>query len=188
VVVDHLKDRIGRNNVAIVYIYFDYNDSINQTAEKVIRCILKQFLSQMKDIPEDVESLYDHSNRHSVTPDFRSLSSLVGVCLRSFSSSFLLLDGLDECNSLEMKKLVMSVKQFGARATKVFSTCRPHIANLEANFESTSSLEIIAHEDDIRNYLSHRMDEEWRLSDRLRFETIEQLVSGAQGMFASISN
>lgn len=178
--IDHLSNSVGQGNVAIEYIFFDYKNHRIQTADVVIRCILKQVLCQMEHIPEEVESLFNHCHRYSATPDFESLSSLINVCLKNFTRSFILLDALDEFNAVELEKLVASLKQVTDSTTKLFCTSRPHIAHV-GNWAETKSIEIFAHEDDIRNYLAYRMDQEWKLNDRLRSEAIGQLVANAQG-------
>jgi hypothetical protein len=88
---------------------------------------------------------------------------------------------LDECNSLELEKFLRSLKQLRDRNIKLLCTSRPHITDIDNWVEMTSSLEIFAHDDDIRNYLSHRMDKEWKFSDRLQRQVMEQLLINAQG-------
>jgi hypothetical protein len=135
----------------------------------------------MEHIPNEVELLYNQCNRYSVTPDFTSLCSLIDICLGNFTCSFILLDALDECNSLELEKFLRSLKQLRDRNIKLLCTSRPHITDIDNWVEMTSSLEIFAHDDDIRNYLSHRMDKEWKFSDRLQRQVMEQLLINAQG-------
>jgi hypothetical protein len=139
----------------------------------------------MEVLPPEFEALYDQCTRTSKTPDESSLITLADVCLGHFSSTFLLLDALDECRSMELRRLVIWVRELRKRATKVLCTCRPHTAHFEKQLEATSNLEISAHDDDIRNYLAFKMDEEWGLSERLRVKAIEELVKGAKGMCAS---
>lgn len=141
----------------------------------------------MDHIPPDAEEVYDQSTRYSITPDFLKLSSLLDGCLENFSSTFLLLDALDECDDLQLKKLLPTIKQMRSKSTRVFCTCRPHIAHIEGQLDASGSIEIFAHEDDVRNYLTHRMNEEWRLSEGIRQHTMNEILKGVKGMYISTS-
>lgn len=107
-----------------------------------------------------------------------------------FSSVYVMLDALDECNSETLEDTISLIHQFEKFGIKVFCTFRPII-----DFQGVRRLEaqtihsIEAHDKDVRNYLSIRLNKEWRHSNK-RFlpKIIDQLAEGAKGKSVSLFN
>lgn len=59
IVIEHLSLH-GQENVAVLYLYFDYIDHQNNTPRHILRSLLKYVVSQL-DIPPHVVQIYEYS-------------------------------------------------------------------------------------------------------------------------------
>jgi hypothetical protein len=162
--------------MCIAYIYFDYKNMKEQTADNVIRVLLKQLLLPLDSIPCDLQSVYDRRHLNILSKVFlvRQLLSTSAI----FHSVYIVLDGLDECNSTTFCDMVNLVRLFKESGIKVFCTFGPTI-NL-GDLLDVPTYSISAHEDDVRNYLSIRLTE--GLYDQsFQKQIIDRLVKRAEG-------
>lgn len=166
--------------------YFDYKDQQNQTAEKVVRSLLKQLLSSLPldGFPYEIEAAFEASNNGStLTPDMSTLTEMFVTACGHFSAVFVMIDALDECNPEQLENVFSLIGAFrAAPSVKVFCSSRPHVARISEQFVGDAVLRILAHDCDLENYLSKRLGNEWKLSPHLKTEIKERLISRAEGM------
>src|SRR6266496_4279901 len=62
-VIDDIASGMFTQNICVAYVYFDYKSSSLQTADNVVRSLLKQLLCRINLIPRDLEDLYDDCTR-----------------------------------------------------------------------------------------------------------------------------
>jgi len=176
-----------QSNAAIAYVYFDYKNREAQTADYVVRTILKQLLVQLDVIPRDLEAVYDDCCSQFKQPE-KSLyiRQLLSVKAR-FSSVYILLDALDECTDATLENIVNLVCQLKDSGVRVFSTFRPNLIGLGDQLNVSVMHSIYAHNEDIRNYVSIQLDEKWCHNKCFKPQIINQLAKGAEGKSVSIS-
>lgn len=97
-VVENVLNREPFNpSSAVLYFYFDFNDSSKQKHEKMIRSLLAQTLRYCIDVPRQLESLYSSCMEGGWQPTCEALSEALHQTMASFEESFIILDALDEC-------------------------------------------------------------------------------------------
>jgi hypothetical protein len=160
--------------------YFDYNNREKQTGEDVIRSLLKQILLPSKLIPHDIESVYDDFDTHHKHPDISIFTRQLLSISSKFSSIYIIIDALDECSSETLNEILTFIQQFKNSGVRVFCTSRRHITNLGDKLE-TSIIPIEADNEDVRNYLTIRVNQEWCHNEGFRERIIDRLTQSAKG-------
>jgi hypothetical protein len=166
---------------AIAYIYFDFKNQEAQTVDKVVRTLLKQLLLHSDSIPPDLGEVYDDCHSRPQSPDRDFFNRQLVSTAATFSSVYILLDALDECTSATLEDLIILIRKLKGHGIKVFCTFRPNLIDLGERLNIPTIQFIGAHDEDIRNYLSIRLNKEWRHAKSLREKVIDPLVKGAHG-------
>jgi len=94
-------------------------------------------------------------------------------------------DALDECSSATREDTITLLQLFKDSGIKVFCTFRPNLIDLRDRFDVPTIHSISAHDEDLKNYLSIRLNTEWRHALCLREPIIDRLVQGAKGKSVS---
>ena len=102
-VIDYLKENLNSPKETVLFYYFDYTDQVNQTLEKLAVCLLRQMLCTANYIPKEIQAVYDDCAKRCGSPDFESLSRLLDLCSRRFSTIHLVFDALDESQQSKLK-------------------------------------------------------------------------------------
>jgi len=103
----------------------------------------------------------------------------------TFSSVYIILDALDECSIRTLEELIVLIRKLKDHGVKVFCTFRPNLIDLGKCLNIPTIQSIRAHDEDIRNYLSIRLNKEWRHAKSLREQVMDPLVKGAHGKWIS---
>ena len=103
----------------------------------------------------------------------------------SLASVHILLDALDECTSRTLEDVIALIHQLKDPNVKWFCTFRPILNDLGERLNILIIHSIDAHDEDLRNYLSIRLNKEWRHAKILRERDIEPLVKDAHGKSVS---
>ena len=171
-------------SVRPLYIFFDYKDDQNQTAEKVIANLLRQLISSIQIIPSDLETEYDRVKNGSPRP---VLSVFINLFIKyAKSASFIVLfDAFDEC---KQQGVILSqlVRQMYNSGIKVFITHRPHVLqNTKADFNECTVMEIRARREDVQNYTAQQLDMEEKtkhLAETFKDTIIKEISAQANDM------
>ncbi|KXG49201.1 uncharacterized protein PGRI_030710 [Penicillium griseofulvum] len=186
ILVEDLTTRFGDNpNVGIAYIYCNFNRRDEQQAQDLLSSLLKQLSQQRTTIPDVVKDIYKRYKTESKHPKFEKISNALQSVVSMYSKVFIVIDALDECESTCRTRVLGEIMKVhaGARAN-VFATSRP--TEIHDLFKAGETLEIRAHEDDVRRYLDGNM---FRLpgfvnrSPTLQEEIMAVISHHVQGMF-----
>lgn len=96
-----------------------------------------------------------------------------------------MLDALDECTHGTLEDIINLICQFQCAGIKVFCTSRPIFVDLRDRLNISTIHSIVAHEEDITNYLSRRLNKEWRHNGCFLEEIIDRLAGDAKGKLVS---
>ena len=161
-IVDRLCDHAGGQNTAVSCFYFDFAARKEQSATKILGSLVKQMVSGMEKIPEEISRAFQEQKR-TVGGRKPQLVDLVGM-LQAIASSrptFMCIDALDECAGVERLKLLDSLKEVLEQSPgiRIFVTGRPHI---RAEIESRLAGKVIGvpvspTRGDIKMYLKVRL-------------------------------
>ncbi|KAI0894029.1 hypothetical protein F4806DRAFT_503784 [Annulohypoxylon nitens] len=106
-ILEQVKNDTERTGIA--YIYCVYSDK-TQSARNFVRILLHQICTLTKEIPKNLESLYQDSTNKD-TPTSPSLDELEGVLIteiRKFHKFYLIVDALDECQKNDRNPLELN--------------------------------------------------------------------------------
>jgi len=182
-VVDRLCDQARGQNTAVACFYFDFAARKEQSATNVLGSLLKQIVSGMGIIPEEISRAFqEHKNaiggRGLQVRDIVKMLQAITCSLRTV----VCIDALDECAAVHRVKLLNSLKQILDKSpgTRVFITGRPHIrAEIEKRLHKrVTSLSIGSSKDDIIGYLRVRLDEDETpdaMDESLEVDILEQI-------------
>ena len=111
-VVDRLYDRTRGQHLAVTCFYFDFAARKEQTATSMLGSILKQVISGMERVPEDLWWALQEQKK-AVCGRKPQLGDIV-IILQLITSSkltFIVIDALDECTAVERFRLFESLKE-----------------------------------------------------------------------------
>ena len=164
-VIDSLCDRARGQNAAVACFYFDFAAQKEQSPASVLGALLKQVVSGLKEIPEEIAQAY--GNRKDEIGGRRlGLADIIKMLQITFfeKRTFICLDALDECVPGNRVKLLHSLSQVLQKSpgTRIFVTGRPQVRP-EVGRRLTgkiTSLSISPRKDDVIRYLHTRLGED----------------------------
>ena len=187
-------------NVSISFAYCDYKDRSNQTTVNLISSLVKQMVSQQKDMPQEVVNLYAAHDQGQRSLSLAEYLSLLSSFTESFRRSFILIDALDEhfTNQDEEDVLQLPLLQELLKLQKhrnaskgytLFFTSRENHVIREQLAES-GRLDIRAADADIESYIRWRIanPSQFRFANKIQEDAeladtiVERVIEKAQGM------
>ena len=163
--IDTLCDREGEQSATVACFYFDFAAQNDQSPVSTMGALLKQVVSGLEEIPEEVSRAYQKQKRVLGGRGPR-LSDIVKMLQTTTSKerTFICIDALDECVPEHRVKLLNSLNQMLEKspATRIFVTGRPHIRPDIARCLAgrVTSLPISTKRDDIVRYLHSRLEQD----------------------------
>ena len=199
--VDNLSCLIesSEEKVGVAYLYADYQDQEAQTLAHILGSLLKQFLFglSIKGIqwPEKVRNSLERIRTNGKAPSKDNLLKLLGFTLEQLDRAFLCIDALDQFEANTRGELLREISNLLKSSTcgslRVFLTGRKHI-KVEVEFRevSGSSVEIYAHDEDIRLYLGKKIADDANpesMDEALQKQIEDSLVEQSKRMWVKTS-
>ena len=200
IVVESLQKMFAGENVSISFAYCDYKDRTNQTTVNLISSLVKQIVSQQKDMPVEVVNLYSAHGHGQRSLSLKNLLSLLSSFPSSFRRSFILIDALDEHftnedeeNALQLtlleELLKLQKQRSGFEGYTLFFTSRENHV-IQEHLAGSVRLDIRAADSDIESYVRSRISNpsQFRFADKIMGDTelantiVDTLTEKAQGM------
>jgi len=153
---------------------------VQQTPLNIIASFLKQLASRLDTTPEAIRDL--HTTFRRKQPELADFMNTLITVSRLFSSTFIILDALNECENSQRGILLNAIVKLSAANMKTFTTCRPHLRDASRCFKEAPTIEIRANTLDIQNYLKIRLDERMFQYDGLKSKIIDTVSLSAQGV------
>jgi len=163
-VIDRLCGQVVVGTIAVACVYCDFNAQNEQSATGLLGALLKQVVSALEPIPDEVQRAFEDSKgrvggRRLLLPDI--LEMLV-KSLSRLGRVFICIDALDEFPAKHRPELWESLQQIERRcpATRLFLTGRIHIRDeVQKYFPGTAEmLPISTSAHDIGLYVKMRLD------------------------------
>jgi hypothetical protein len=177
--IDDLTSRVG-HDMKVLYFFFDYKSQETQTAVEVAMNLLKQLISGLDEIPDELEFLYNQNS--SARPDLPTCIQLLNVCAAKFNSLYAVFDAMDECSDesqMEVFELIAHLQKLHCR---ILVSSRPHsLSTLRDELNDTQTLQILAEESDLKNYITATLSQKGKKVAEFP-EEYQPLVKGADGM------
>lgn len=189
-VIEHLQE-IYRHSpevgIAFGYCTFLSGHQDDQKAEDFIACLLRQLAGQLDAIPEAITQLYERKSRK--LQDL--IEALCSVAELYYRRIFIIIDALDEWEVYERgcSEFLSALMKFQSKSkSNLLATSRPGIANITGIFQGHPTLEILAHQEDLRVYLAGHVGRVGNLSTViddvpcLHEEIVNSIATAADGM------
>ena len=202
IVIDYLLDKTARHpGAAVACIYCDYRDEGAQGLVNILGSIVSQLAnisnSAAGPVPEEtlkeISQVMDNCRDAGLGRD--AALTLLSNLLQRLDKATICVDALDELSTKVRVELLRALTGILARKnTKLFLTSRPHIKpevikslKLPLDYKS---MNIVAHEDDIRKYIGHQLEndplQEDAMSPSLHSNITATITSKSEGMYVSI--
>ena len=160
IVVSDLCHRFCHDTtIGIAYIYCNFKRKHEQTLEDLLLNLLKQLAQSQFSLPNIIKDLYERHQKNRTRPLFNEICEALQSMTAIYSSVFIIVDALDECQTSDACRTIFLSAIFTLQAktrANLFVTSR-YIPNIKKEFEGSTLLEIQASEEDIRRYLDGNM-------------------------------
>ena len=163
--MDRLGDEAGGQGVTVAGFYFDYVTQKEQSPANMLGAILKQVVSGLEEVPEEIVRAYE-GQKQVIGGRAPRLVDIVKMLQNTVSvkCTFICIDALDECVARYRVKILDSLNQVlqSSPGTRMFVTGRPHIEAEVGKglFGRGTAIRITPQRHDIISYLHSKLDED----------------------------
>ncbi|KAJ7608282.1 hypothetical protein DFH06DRAFT_1377559 [Mycena polygramma] len=173
-------------NFGIAYFYFDFRDEKKQLLETMLRSIIMQ-LSAQSPTPYSVLDQHFNSCQGGKFPTYDDLLAMLPTTLAQFTSTYIVLDALDECSEHdELVQLISNLRGWG-QPVHLLVASQPRTIFVDSTaFEGASVVVLEPHttHTDILQYV----DSELELNSKLKHirkvkDAAPKIVNKSNGMF-----
>ena len=193
-VVEHfLHVSATTSDIAVLYFFFDFNDTEKQQHESMMRSLLSQLSMHFVNVPLVLETLYSSCMEGGREPNFEALKETFHKMITAFRATFIILDAVDECK--ERPELLADIEELSSwedTNLRILATSRreKEIENSmlrltrDANRICIQSALVNA---DIRAYVhgqlrTNRRLQRWQKEPNVQLEIENTLMEKANGM------
>ncbi|KAF3319318.1 hypothetical protein TWF173_003762 [Orbilia oligospora] len=189
IIIDNLMTRFNSDStVGIAYVYCNFNRSHEQKLDSLLASLLKQLAAPGQPA---VKELHENHFARKTRPSDQDIINTLRSVIKTYSRVFVIVDALDEypASNGRAKFLTELFYLHDKYGMNIFATSRfiPEITQMFkcGNMpESRATVEIRAHDEDVRNYLDGQISQ---LGDNLLEEYREliktEIANAARGMF-----
>ena len=191
-VVDRLCDQETGRNTTVTCFYFDFAARKDQSATAMLGSLLKQIVSGMETIPEDISRAFQQQKNAigGRGPQLLDIVKMLQV-ITSSRRTFVCIDALDECVAIHRVKILDSLKQILEKSpsTRIFITGRPHIRDeVEKRLGGkVIGVSLCPNKEDIIRYLRVRLGEDETpdaMDESLVADILERVPESVSEMYA----
>jgi Cdc6-like AAA superfamily ATPase len=156
IVIDDLITRFENDQtIGIAYFYCNFRMQDEQKADSLFASLLKQLVYGRSSLPDSVKSLYKKHKNKLTRPSFEEISKALQSVATLYSTLFIIVDALDECQTTDgcRAKVITELFNLQAKANiKLLATSR-FIPEIVEMFKDSIQLEIRANDQDVQKYL-----------------------------------
>ena len=160
IVVANLCERFEDNTtIGVAYIYCNFRQQDKQEINDLLASLVKQLAQRQSSLPGSVIDLYNRHKEKQTQPSFDEISRTLQSVATIYSTVFIVVDALDECQVSNGCRHRFLTELFNLQAkcgANLFVTSRP-ISRIEKEFEGYTKLEIRASNEDVQRYLEGHM-------------------------------
>ena len=193
-VLEHLlQDYTPLPTVAVVYFFFDFNDSDTQLHMGMMCSLLSQLSMHCISVPFVLETLFSSCMNGGRRPTFKALLETFHQMAMTFERVFIILDALDECK--ERPELLAGIEEWSSwkdTDVRILATSRRE-KDIEdsitplTNDENQICIQSTLVKADIGAYVREQLRtnkrlKRWQKEPKVRLEIETTLVEKADGM------
>jgi hypothetical protein len=178
IAVDYIHDRKAK----VVYIYFDYKSHESQTWIDIARSLLKQLLSQLAVIPDDLAEYVMECKSKSQPVDSNTVIEYL-LSLSSLSPVYAIFDAMDECSENNLRKVLKLFNKLQGLFRLLISTRHHLVQSLRDHIDDVQVINIKGDTDDVENYVRERLRTAKNTKPALE-ENCVALVKDVEGLYS----
>ncbi|KAL5041685.1 hypothetical protein BDW71DRAFT_211883 [Aspergillus fruticulosus] len=159
---ENLMERFSAHtDVAIAYIYFDFQQPETQSREGILASLLKQLVLCRSGVPTKVKLLYHQHRHYSTRMSLEEVSGCLSLVMRHYRRVFLLLNKLDECsNELGLRSwLLRKISRLRDNFKANVLITSQEIPDIMEEVRVDATMRISAADEDVRHYLRNKIQE-----------------------------
>jgi ankyrin repeat protein len=191
IVIDYLKNttKSTTSDTACLFIFFDEQNTAEQTAHRLCIELLRQLVSQQVEVSDKVRHLYSSCGRRCTSPSQHDVLDAVRQELTRFSRTWLVIDALDACPAHARENR----REDFLRVIRTFPpTVNFLITSRQRNqqmrqWDAEEEVEITLNQHDLRRFIEGRIEHHKSRNGQLANVDVETVIKGvseqAQGMF-----
>jgi hypothetical protein len=183
--IDSLASRFSQDpSVGIAYVYFNFWQQEEQTAEDLFASLLKQLAQHRSPLPQTLKQLCDRHRGKRMRPSLGEIVEVLHSVIREHSRVFVVVDAVDECPASGHCRaaFVAGLLDLRSHGVNIFATSRfiPEITN---RFDKSTWLEIRARDEDVAKFVDAQISRGGSdLLKKMRAEATAGTVKAANGM------
>jgi hypothetical protein len=173
---------------AVEYFYFDFSNERQLGMDIMLRSIIWQLSGHSPSPYTSLEKLYNKLAHGTVHPQARDLQEVLQDLLSKLDQTYIVIDGLDECNKTDWKPLVQflcSPCHPTENALHLLFTSQPR-EEFKTGFKDVTCIELgsTVSSNDIRAYIGSEVPRigNWASDDKYAKHVTEQIVQKSNGM------
>jgi Cdc6-like AAA superfamily ATPase len=146
-------------SIGIAYLYCNFRRKGEQKTQDLLESLLKQLSKEQSSLLDSVKSLYDKHKEKQTRPSLDEISRTLQLVANIFSRVIIIVDALDECQVSDGCRKTFLNEIFSLQTktrANLFTTSR-FIPEITERFRGSITLEIRAHDEDLRQYLDGRI-------------------------------
>ncbi|KAF7966438.1 hypothetical protein HWV62_38376 [Athelia sp. TMB] len=180
----------NKGSVGYAYYFFDGTSAQSKPAayESLIRSMIMQFSDRLDGIHPALAGLYDSEDKGRHQPLISTLEDALLKIIKSFCSSYILIDALDECT--EQRRLLkwihsIALQTSGSLHLMVTSRPEPDIKGDLRSLLNIQEIDLMSRHvsNDIRDYIDTKLSEVTRWTESQKQLVRAALLKGAGGVF-----
>ena len=164
-IIDTLRKRTRGQNIAVVFLYCDYQAQKAQSVVNMIGGLVRQTALRAPRIPSEIQSAFDESKQEG--GDGLQLPDMVKLFVKvtcSIEIVYICVDAVDEVLPQHRFEFLRALRQIlqDAPNARLFLTGRPYIRGEfdEHLTKRAYAIHIVADQGDITRYVSQKMEDD----------------------------
>lgn len=165
IVIDHISRLYALDDSsAIVFAYYNYQDSSLDKSENILGNLIKQLCWKLPVIPQTEIDFYHSYTRDAREPGLVKLIEIFIDLANHFKQVFIVIDALDECKATERTKFLgftTSLHEKSAKIVRTFITSRKE-TDIQSWFQKRKTpvieVEAIKVDQDIKAFVLDRVN------------------------------
>ena len=193
IVINHLKTSFPDDKTGRAYLYCIYKRQDNQKANDLLASLLGQLAARQSTVPGSIGKMYDEHRRKGENSRLSLNEIREGLhnIIKTYSRTFIVIDALDECKTDGIRNELLSeiykLQELEGSDTRLMVTFRPNVV-LERP-SGVTELEILAHKEDVEEYLSGRMSDLPNVvqdDNELQYKIKAHILTLVDGMYVEL--
>lgn len=190
IVVDHLQRQYPDTPaVGIVYFFCNFSQLSTITEDTLMACLLRQLVQRMSQIPDAISDLFARYKEHKKRLRLDDIYQCVNLVASNLSRIYIMIDALDECDETVRNCILSQIFDMQSKYRLSFFATSRFVTDITSQFERHPWLEVRAHPDDVKSYLSGQIKTLRpfvRRDASLQGLIIESITKAIDGMYVGL--